>query len=440
MRGIKRVVWFAALAALTSCTEEATAPGQCPEFCPPKPIALVDTILPVVFGDSSFLGYVLPGAAPMLPAVEGLNGVNSRPVFRTQGIVDTWTFSKDTVASPFVSMDSLRLVVRIERWDTATHNLRIRLYRLPNSIDSTATYASLAAAFTDSLLKTVNVDSILAIPVDSDAGTKTKVHRDSAGGDIVTWIDSASHTAQVSISLDSAQARYIAADSGKQTYGIRISADSFPSVGIGSVDGGSAVAATFYAAYDSAKTGKAVVPQGQPKAMEFDTFVFDPPPVLDDTSLTVGGVPAARSVLRLNFPRALRDSVSIVRATLVLVPISPVVSAPNDSMGLWVRRAIADFGAKSPLAQPNPLIPADSTAIAVAVVPTGTTDTVNVEVTQMLRFWQADTIVPHTLVLMEAQSREGGSFATLRLYSTRVPGFRPALHITYIPRYAFGTP
>jgi hypothetical protein len=41
---------------------------------------------------------------------------------------------------------------------------------------------------------------------------------------------------------------------------------------------------------------------------------------------------------------------------------------------------------------------------------------------------------------MEAQSREGGSFASLRLYSSRVAAFRPVLHITYIPRYAFGTP
>src|SRR5690349_3337853 len=104
MRGVKRMVWFAALAALGSCTEEATAPGKCPEFCPPKSIALVDTILPVVFGDSSFLGYVQPGVAPLLPAVEGFGGVNSRPVFRTQGIASQWTFLGDTTASPFVSM------------------------------------------------------------------------------------------------------------------------------------------------------------------------------------------------------------------------------------------------------------------------------------------------------------------------------------------------
>jgi hypothetical protein len=440
MRGVKRVVWVAALAALTSCTEAATAPGKCPDFCPPKTIALVDTILPVVFGDSSFLGYVTPNSAPQLPAVEGFGGINSRPFFRTQGILAEWPFNGDTTPSPFVSMDSMRLIILIERWDTATHNLKIRLYRLPNSIDSTATYAQLDPAFTDSLIKTVNVDSILQLPVDSDGGTHTKVHRDSAGGDIVTWIDSASHTAQVSISLDSTQARYIAADSGKQTYGIRISADSIASVGIGAQDGGAEVTANFYATYDSAKTGKAVVPQGQLKVPEWDAFVFDPPPVLDDTTLTVGGAPAARSIMRVNLSRALRDSVSIVRATLVLVPAGPVVSAPDDSMGLWVRRALVDFGAKSPLAQPNPLVPADSTAIAVAVVPTGVTDTINVEITQMIRFWQADTIAPHTLVLMEAQSREGGTFASLRLFSSRVAAYRPVLHITYIPRYAFGTP
>jgi hypothetical protein len=200
------------------------------------------------------------------------------------------------------------------------------------------------------------------------------------------------------------------------------------------------VATLIYASNDSAKTGKAVPAPAQTSPLQFDTFVFDPPPTLDDSTLTVGGVPAARSVMRFTISRALRDSVSIVRATLVLVPASPIVSAPDDSMGLWVRRAIADFGAKSPLAQPNPLLPADSTAINVAVVPTGVTDTVNVEITQMIRFWQADTAAPHTLVLMEAQSREGGSFASLRLFSSRVPAFRPVLHITYIPRYAFGTP
>src|SRR5947207_6255077 len=37
-------------------------------------------------------------------------------------------------------------------------------------------------------------------------------------------------------------------------------------------------------------------------------------------SLAVGGVPSARSILRIAFPRFIRDSSQIIRGTLTLVP------------------------------------------------------------------------------------------------------------------------
>jgi hypothetical protein len=68
----------------------------------------------------------------------------------------------------------------------------------------------------------------------------------------------------------------------------------------------------------------------------------------------------------------------------------------------------------------------------------GHADSIQVEVTQILRFWQSDTIAPQALMIRQAP--EGGNLTFLRLYSSRTTAFRPTLHITYIPRFSFGNP
>ena len=106
---------------------------------------------------------------------------------------------------------------------------------------------------------------------------------------------------------------------------------------------------------------------------------------------------------------------------------------------------LADFGAKSPL-------PSDSTGLARSALflPSGS-DTISLEVTSLLRFWQADTTAPTaafiTVGALERrdttrifEAGEAGSFTTLRFFSSRTPAFRPGLRLTYIPRVKFGTP
>jgi hypothetical protein len=41
---------------------------------------------------------------------------------------------------------------------------------------------------------------------------------------------------------------------------------------------------------------------------------------------------------------------------------------------------------------------------------------------------------------MLRQMPEGGNLSYLRVFSSRTTAFRPALHITYVPRYSFGNP
>src|SRR4029077_16516753 len=139
-----------------------------------------------------------------------------------------------------------------------------------------------------SLVRTVNIDTLLAQP-----GRK-----DSVTGDSVL-VDSANHRLLLSLKLDTAAARYIPTDSGKVAYGIRIAADTLASIAFGKASFGPAL--QWYLRVDSlgAPAARKPAAQGAPLA----SFVFAPPPAPIDSTLAVGGVPSAHSLLRVAFPK-----------------------------------------------------------------------------------------------------------------------------------------
>ena len=108
-------------------------------------------------------------------------------------------------------------------------------------------------------------------------------------------------------------------------------------------------------------------------------------PVVDPTFLTIRGVPSLRVLSEFPWP-ALRDSVTIVRATLELTPVQPVAGLPNDPGTLNVRGLATDFGAKSPV---EPL------SLGVLLLVANVTDTVRVEVATVLQFWQIGLLRGH---------------------------------------------
>lgn len=423
------------VAAMLACTEDATAPGKCPAFCPGGQIQVVDTILHVISRDSSYLGYVVPESAQVMPAVNAF-GVDARPIF-TMGPVGSRVLlnpsnTSDTTTVGAQSVDSATLIFKIDRRDTLASNLRISLYRMPLSIDRNSTLASLAGPFTDSLIRTVNVDSVFKLP----GGV------DSTAGDSVAAIDSTRIQVFVKIKLDSAQARFIAADSGRSAFGIRVSADSLASVAIETLNGGRGPTLTWFATFDSAGT-----PSHRLMAISnatFSSFVGNATSPTLDSNLVVGGMPSARSILRFTIPRSIRDSAQVVRATLYLVPVTAPQGIPSDSVVIAFERVSADIGAKSPcvpaagLNSCFPIGPGDSAFAVPATAPMGKADTIATDITEIVRGWAADTIAPQTLLV--SQVPDGGNLVYLRLYSTRSPAFRPALHITYVPRYSFGNP
>ncbi len=410
---VRRATLIGGVLLAAACVEQVSAPGHCPSFCPSGQIEIVDTVLrDVISRDSTFRGYVTALQSPFLLAADLPGFVDGRPIVRFNGFGQRFVLSAaDTGA--ILGADSARLQLTVARRDTGVHNLTLAFYRLPITIDSATTFADLAGPFTDSLVKRVNLDTLLARP-----GRKDSITGDSA------VVDTVNHVLAVSLKFDTAAARYVGTDSGTVAYGVRVSADSRASIAISKT-----LAWQWYLRVDSMGTSVARTP-GQ-LGFAFASFVSDPPPPPVDSTLAVGGVPSARSILRIAFPRFIRDSSQIIRGTLTLVPSAPAQGAPSDSFVVEAHTVFTDVGAKSPII-------VDATRTDTAVVRVGTSDTVQIEVTNLLQFWASDTTRATTLVLRAKE--EATSFSLIRFYPSVAPAFRPALHITFVRRFPFGQP
>jgi hypothetical protein len=60
------------------------------------------------------------------------------------------------------------------------------------------------------------------------------------------------------------------------------------------------------------------------------------------------------------------------------------------------------------------------------------------ELTDLVRNWALDTTQTTSVLL--GQVPEAASYTEIRFYSSRSTAFRPALHISYVKRFPFGTP
>ncbi|HYT72895.1 MAG TPA: hypothetical protein VEK78_16025 [Gemmatimonadales bacterium] len=429
-----RAAWLAATlgaGGAAGCVERVSAPGQCPEFCPSGSIQIVDTVLATnIERDSAFRGYAFAHRAAAMYLADVPGAVDSRGILATAALTDPVTLPGDTNPDPILGSDSLKLAFTITRRDTAAHNLLLTFYRLPFGLDSTTTFADLAGPFGGAPLRTVNLDSLLAKVARDTSGNLIGV--DSATGDAVT-VDTTNRRLRVTVKFDSAQAPYVAADSGRLGFGIRVGADVPTSLGIATrASGILSAGVTWYVRVDSTTAADTtLVHEVFPGGITLDSYVFDPPPAPLDSTLAVGGVPSARSLLRVTLPRAIRDSAQIVRATLVVIPAVAWQGAPTDSFVVEAHTVLADFGAKSPIA-------VDVTRTDTALIRMGAKDTVRIEVTNLVQFWVSDTLAPTALMLRPRN--EAGSPAEVRFYPSAAAASRPSLRLTYARRFPFGRP
>lgn len=395
---IRALAAAAAVAAL-SCREDIAAPGQCPALCPANQVEVADTALTAVdTSDVSIRGFVTASEGTILVASD-LDSLKSFVLIRFAKRASRWFLgSGDTVGVEIGSVDSVTLDLRVS-FDTAAKDLRLLIFRLPATVDTTATYASVAPYFADSLL----IDSI---PVSDSTGI-----------------------AAVHDSLPVARLEPLPADSGVVALGVSLRASSRTAVTVSAVESGSSARLKFYV--------RAPVPEDTLKhtfdlPAAFDAFVTDPVPATPAADLLVGNLPSARSLIRFTLPRFLLDSSTVVRATLALSPTRPATGRPGETFDLEARPIIRDFAGKS-------ISHTDTSLYGRASVTVGDTAQITLEVGRMLRFWAAaGDSLPHTMLL---RVRPEGSVLGEVSLAGRTAGARaPFLRVTYIRPYVFGVP
>ena len=386
------------------CREDLMAPavGTCPDFCPPEQLEMVDSILlDNVVTDSSFSGYVMPHEATALQVYRdstAAGDLGSRAIFSFVRFSDSLSVAGDSVYGTVVATDSFAVRLPVRARNLAQTGLELAIYRIPVDVDSTTTYADLDPYFTDStLLGTVAISDTLT-------------------------------SGAVTVTFDSLAFPSFTADSNRAAVGV-VLRNPNAYVQLGSNEANAAATLTRYVQVDSVGTP---VARQDGRRQEFDSFLGTPRPPAAATAREIGGSPAARTMLRFALPPRIADSSRVLRATLELLPAEPVSGAPDDSLAVIAQGLSADVGAKSPLtAVSEAVVP-----LLVAFLPVGSTDTVRLDVTDVVISWTRDSTRPRVLAVRAVP--EGGAFAELRIGAAASGALRPRLHVTFVPPLRLG--
>lgn len=387
-----------AAGAVLACEQSITTPGACPDFCPVGEIQLIDTVLVgVLERDTSFTGYVEPMAAAAMQVVGGGAAVESHGLIWFAPFADSAAIDTVGTLGPIVRQDSFELRLIVLNRSPDVTGLEITVHRISPSVDREGDFAALAPFFEDS-----TIVGVVAVPDDVSEDTVSTILP------IAAFPEFEAGDRQIALGLS-----------------IRGSTPAFASLNTRE----SALGALLTRFVLVEAEGDSVE-RSDFRSPEFDGFVDTDLPSPLAGSLLIGGTPSSRTFVRVAVPPFIMDSTNIVRAHLLFVPVEPALGAPSDTFEVVAEPLGADFGAKSPI-----LVILDSALVRVEVG-VGTTDTVVIDISRIVAFWQATPDQVRTVVLRFVD--EAASVAELRVGSTRFLGSEPTLHVTYIPPFSFG--
>ena len=385
---MKRLLLILGFGILAACQEQLALPSACPDLCPGEGLVIHDTTIEAAFNqDSTFTGYIGAYDVPALLVSNGLPAGDAR----------TWSIFSKLPDSIFVlgvryayTIDSMEFQLPVLARDTSVKGIEIVVHRIP-FVDSTTTLAALD----QNLTAATAVDSVV-LPDTLDVGTlHLKIHPEA-------W---------AKLLPDST-------DTTRFAVGFRIKAPVPTGLRFGS---NLSASGPLYVTYATAPTTDTTL-RKQIINVPNDTanYVINDPPASNPDNHVMGGRSGSRTIMRFNLPKAIRDSSTVLRATLELTLAAPVSGIRNDKAAIQVLTALLDVGAKSP-AFPN--------AVGSLTIEPGASGLQQIEVFGPVGAWFGPGGLKPTLLLGLAP--EGGTFARPEFFSTRSPTGRPRLRITY---------
>lgn len=405
------------LVAASACSEEFTGGAACPVLCPESGFEIVnDTLEAVVALDSTVRGFPLPGNESQLTLMQRFGSGDTAitgGIFRFDFIPRTIPVSTDS--TPVTKVDSAVLRLSVVSGTVDSLSRRDTLKRVPVTIevydvDTAATdfdTAAVRARFRPGTL----------------IGSYT-VRRDSLPDTLSVLLDTAAVRARV--------------QAGRLRVGLRIRSDSSMQVPIAAGD------LRFWARAGADTISRTVSPassssddDGGVPFLDRYLIVLRGTPAPPPQVLAVGGLPGQRAYIRLSLPSRLVDSVTVVRAALVLTQ-APVRGRAEDTVraavqaNISVARELLDVGRATLLVRSSfglfdqTRAPRDS-------------GLVRFELAETILFWRQAPELPRVIVLRSA--REGQFPSEFYFYSNEAPvSLRPRVEISYVPRVDFSLP
>jgi hypothetical protein len=393
--------------AVAGCQEQLTAPGTCPATCPGGTPVLRDTVIDALVGaDSTFTGYVVRGTTGGgMQVSNDFLGATRYGVVRFRQRQDSLEI-RDTLRG--YTIDSVVIELTILARDSNATGMTLSLFRLPRTVDSLVPYSEIDS--------TVTAGPALASAAVTDTA-RPFTYKFRFLADSLSLVD------------------IPAADSGVFALAIALSGGTATGARIGGLASGTAKFPVMrtYATLIAPPADSLVKKQTFAVPGGLTTFVTSAPIATPDSTIhQLGGPDGNRVLLRFPWPAYLRDSALLARATLEMVPAQSFAGLPGDSAFVDLRGILVDFGAKSTV---------DFRIRGAEVLPFGSTDTVHVDLINLVQFWQLKTL-PHPPALVVRMDPEGSSFTAPQFYSTReaVAARRPRLRITYQLPFDFERP
>lgn len=421
------------LVVASGCAEDFKGGAACPILCPESGFEIInDTLDAVVALDSTVRGFPLPGNESQLTLMQRFrNGdtVITAGIVRFDFIPKTLPVGTSADSTPVTKVDSaqLRLAVVSATFDTLSR--RDTLKRVPVTIEVYDVDTAASDFDTDAVRARFRPGTLI--------GSLT-VRRDSLPDSLFIRLDTAAVRARV--------------QEGRLRVGLRIRSDSSMQVPIVATEAGGPLFLRFWARGGADSVTRTVGPASSSSGGDGGLPLLDdylivlrgtpaPPPQV----VAVGGLPAQRAYIRLSLPRRFIDSVTVVRAALVLTQ-APVRGRADDTVrtavqaNVSVARPVLDVGRAALLVRSvqglfeQRRAPSDSGLVRFELAGSGPFPGV-------ISFWRLtpEDSMPRAIVLRSA--REGQFPSEFHFYSSEAPAnLRPRVEISYVPRVDFSLP
>jgi hypothetical protein len=410
------------LVAASACSEDFKGGAACPILCPESGFEIInETIDAAVTLDSTVRGFPLPGTESQLTLMQRFGNGDTAitaGVVRFDFVPKTVPVGTSTDSTPVTKVDSAEIRLSIVSAALDSLSRRDTLKRVPVTIEVYDVDTAASDFDTAAVRARFRPNTLI--------GSLT-VRRDSLPDSLFVRLDTAAVRARV--------------QTGRLRVGLRIRSDSSMQVPIAAVNflrfwaRGGADSITRTVGPASASTGD----DGGVPALDRYLIVLRGTPPPPPQVLVVGGLPAHRAYIRLALPSRLVDSVTIVRAALVLTQ-APVRGRTDDTVraavqaNVSIAQALVDVGRAALLVRGRPGLFAQIRAPRDSGL-------VRFELAGAIPFWRLDSEseVPRVIVLRS--EREAQFPSEFYFYSSEAPAsLRPRIEISYVPRVDFSLP